>query len=50
MEKVAIYCRESTERQDISTLISMCEKAAHELGFNTPPIRLILPQLFLKVE
>lgn len=35
MDKVAIYCRESTERQDISTLISMCEKAAHDLGFDT---------------
>lgn len=35
MDKVAIYCRESTERQDISTLISMCEKAAHNLGFDT---------------
>lgn len=31
--KVAIYCRESTEKQDITTLISMCEKAAMKLGY-----------------
>lgn len=30
---VAIYCRESTEKQDIDTLVSLCEKKAIELGF-----------------
>lgn len=32
-KKVAIYCRESTEKQDIETLISLCKKQALKLGF-----------------
>lgn len=31
--KVAIYARESTEKQDIDTLVSMCEAEAKKLGF-----------------
>lgn len=31
--KVAIYARESTEKQDIDTLVSMCEVEAKKLGF-----------------
>lgn len=31
--KIAIYARESTEKQNIETLISICETKAKELGF-----------------
>lgn len=30
----AIYCRESTDKQDIDSLISLCERKANELGFS----------------
>lgn len=30
----AIYCRESTDKQDIDSLISLCERKANELGLN----------------
>lgn len=33
-EKVAIYCRESTEKQDIEGLVSMCEVQAKKLGYD----------------
>ena len=33
MKKVAIYCRESTEKQDIDSLVSLCERQAIKLGF-----------------
>ena len=32
--KTAIYCRESTDKQDINSLISLCERKAIELGIN----------------
>ena len=31
--KIAVYARESTEKQNIETLISICETKAKELGF-----------------
>lgn len=33
MTDVAIYCRESTEKQEIDTLISLCEREAKKLGY-----------------
>ena len=34
MNNVAIYCRESTEKQNIDTLVSLCEKEAKKLGYS----------------
>lgn len=31
--RVAIYCRESTEKQEIDTLVSLCVKEAEKLGY-----------------
>ena len=33
MSEVAIYCRESTSKQDIDSLVSLCSKEARKLGF-----------------
>lgn len=33
MSGVAIYCRESTEKQEIDTLVSLCIKEAEKLGY-----------------
>ena len=33
MKDVAIYCRESTEKQEIDTLVSLCIKEAEKLGY-----------------
>ena len=31
--EVAIYCRESTEKQEIETLVSLCIREAEKLGY-----------------